>query len=230
MRYTLSEDASTLRVQATASYQSPQTPYHSPYLINGSPPRSEAQSPAYANTFTYYSTQLPVPTLTPELKDRLVASIENSAREANSGELPAEGSNEFRAMTREVENARDNNLTRDEIAIFLTREWLANDGAKLHQEIERAHDFIARYLLIDLNSTAVPSMTGQDELLETAADERTVRRIGEGVDAGSYVSSAANVTDFSSYGNTIAISHANAARIDGIRNVSRASARAATTH
>lgn len=228
--YTLSEDASTLRVQATATYQSPQTPYHTPYHFNGSVPRSETQGPAYINTFTYYSTQLPIPTLTPELKDRLVASIENSAREANGGEPPAEGTNGYRAMARELDNARDNTLTKDEIAIFLTREWLSNDGAMLHQEIERSHDFIARYLLVDLNRTAVPSITGQDELLETATDERTVRRIGEGVQAGSYVSSAGNVTNFSSYGNTTAISHSNTVRIESIRAAARRPAAAAAAH
>ncbi|MFZ2030204.1 MAG: hypothetical protein WAU68_07850 [Vitreimonas sp.] len=227
VRYTLSEDASTLRVQATATYQSPQTPYHTPYHFSGSPPRSEREGPAYSNTFTYYSSQLPVPTLTPELKERLVASIENSAREANGGELPVEGNPQFRAMNHELDNARDNNLTRDEIAIFLTREWLANDGARLHEEVERAHEFIARYVVVDMNRTEIPRIDGQDELLETTADERTVRRIGEGTAAGSYVSSASNVATFSSYGNTIAISHANAARI---QSLSSASHRPAAAH
>jgi hypothetical protein len=227
VRYTLSEDASTLRVQAVATYQSPQTPYHTPYHFSGSPPRSETQGPAYTNTFTYYSTQLPIPTLTPELQERLVTSIQNSARDANGGELPAEGTSQFRAMTHELDQARDNNLTKDEIAIFLTREWLANDGAKLHEEVERAHEFIARYVLVDLNRTTVPSITGQDELLETMTDERTVRRLGAGTEAGSYVSSAANVSSFSSYGNTIAISHANTARI---QTLNAATHRPAATH
>jgi hypothetical protein len=224
VRYTLSEDSSTLRVIATASYQSEQTPYATPYDFGGNVPRAQREGPAYANTFTYYSRQLPVPTLTPELQERLIRSIEDSARDEN-GALPAEGTNEHRSMTRELENARDNNLTKDEVAIFLTREWLRDNGAMLRAEIEQAHAFIARYVLLDMNRPVVPTMGGVDELLETMADERTVRRIGSGTAAGSYVSSAANVTSFSTYGNTIAVSRANRERMDALRDAARAQSR-----
>ncbi|MFT3726744.1 MAG: hypothetical protein QM759_02840 [Terricaulis sp.] len=228
--YTLSEDASTLRVIAFASYRSDQTPYHTPYTFKGSVPRDQTTGPAYSNTFTYYSTQLPIPTLTPELQDRLVASIENSAREANGGELPAENSNEWKSMMREETNARDNNLTKDEIAIFLTREWLKDNGALLRHEVDLAHDFIARYVLLDMNRATVPTIDGQDELLETTADERTVRRIGGGSAAGSYVSSAGNVTSFASYGNVTAISQSNSDRINSIRSSGRRGTAAAPAH
>lgn len=219
-RYTLSEDSSTLRVVAVASYQSAQTPYATPYTFRGSVPRAEREGPAYRNTFTYYSQQLPVPTLTPELRERLIASVQDSARN-DAGELPAEGTDEYRAMERELDNARDDRLTKDEIAIFLTREWLRDDGALLRQEIEQAHAFIARQIALDMNRTSVPSMTGQDELLETAANDRTVRRIGAGLEAGSYVSSAGNVTSFSTYGNTISISRSNSERAEAIREAAR---------
>ena len=222
--YTLSEDSSTLRVIALATYQSAQTPYATPYQFEGSPPRAERDGPAYRNTFTYYSTQLPVPTLTPELRERLVASIQDSARDAN-GAPPAEGSNEYRSMQRELENARDDRLTKDEIAIFLTREWLRDDGALIRREVEQAHAFIARYVLLDMNRTVAPSLTGQDELLETMADERTVRRIGTGTAAGSYISSAANVSSFSTYGNTISIADAHREQIEAIRSQSRRASR-----
>lgn len=225
--YTLSEDASTLRVIASVSYQSDQTPYHTPYTFKGSVPHDQTTGPAYSNTFTYYSAQLPIPTLTPELKERLIANIENSAREANNGSLPAEGTNEWKSMQREETNARDDNLTKDEIAIFLTREWLKDNGALLRHEVDTAHDFIARYVLLDMNRATVPTLTGQDELLETTADERTVRRIGVGTAAGSYISSAGNVTSFSSYGNTIAISQSNTDRINSIRSASHHPAAAA---
>lgn len=224
VRYTLSEDASTLRVVGSASYRSAETPYATPYDFGGNVPRAQREGPAYANTFTYYSRQLPVPTLTPELRERLTQSIEDSARD-ESGALPAEGTDEYRSMQRELENARDNNLTKDEIAIFLTREWLREDGAMLRAEIEQAHAFIARYVLVDMNRPVVPSMGGMDELLETMADERTVRRLGAGVAAGSYVSSAANVASFSTYGNTIAVARANRERMDTLRDAARAQSR-----
>jgi hypothetical protein len=220
VRYTLSEDSSTLRIVGTASYQNAQTPYATPYTFRGSVPRTEQEGPAYRNTFTYYSQQLPVPTLTPELRERLVASVQDSARD-DTGALPAEGTEEFRAMERELENARDDRLTKDEIAIFLTREWLRNDGALLRQEIEQAHAFIARYVALDMNRIAVPSMTGQDELLETLTSDRTVRRVGVGLESGSYISSAGNVTSFSTYGNTISIARMNNERIDAIRDAAR---------
>lgn len=222
--YELSEDSSTLHVVASASYQSTQTPYSTPYVFEKAVPKAETEGPAYRNTFSYYSMQLPIPTLTPELRERLIASIQDSARDAN-GALPAEGSDDFRAMTRELENARDDQLTKNEIAIFLTREWLRDDGAMLRREIERAHEFIARYVMLDLNRPVAPSLVGQDELLETAADDRTVRRIGAGTVAGSYVSSAGNVTSFSTYGNTFSVARENSERIDSIRRAARSEAR-----
>jgi hypothetical protein len=218
--YTLSEDSSTLRVIAYAVYQSAQTPYATPYQFEGAVPRPEREGPAYRNSFTYYSTQLPVPTLTPELRERLIASIQDSARD-ESGALPAEGSDEYRAMQRELENARDDRLSKDEVAIFLTREWIRDNGALLQREIEQAHNFVARYVLLDLNRTVVPSLAGQDELLETTADARTVRRIGAGTVAGSYISSAGNVTSFSTYGNTIGIARKHRERLETIRSAAR---------
>jgi hypothetical protein len=220
--YTLSEDSSTLRVIAYASYQSTATPYATPYTFTRSVPRPETEGPAYRNTFTYYSTQLPVPTLTPELRERLIANIQESARDAN-GALPAEGSNEFRSMERELENARDDRLSKDEIAIFLTREWLRDDGALLRRELDQAHTFIARYVALDMNRTVAPSLAGQDELLETAADSRTVRRVGATTAAGSYISSAGNVSSFSTYGNTIGIARVHNERIEQIRDAGRES-------
>ena len=225
VRYTLSEDSSTLRVIAQATYQNAQTPYATPYQFESSVPRAELEGPAYRNTFTYYSTQLPVPTLTPELQARLIASVEDSARD-ESGALPAEGTNEYQSLQRELENARDGRLSKDEIAIFLTREWLRDDGVLLRQEIERAHAFVAKYLLLDLNRTAVPSLVGQDELLEVAADDRSVRRIGVGVEAGSYVSSSGDVSSFSTYGNAIGIARVHRERMDDVRDAARDTRRA----
>lgn len=220
VRYTLAEDASTLRIVGTASYQNLQTPYATPYSFRGSAPRTEREGPAYRNTFTYYSSQLPVPTLTLELRERLIANIQESYT-TESGALPAEGTNEFRSMEHELDAARDDRLSKDEIAIFLTREWLRNDGELLRREIEGAHAFIARYVVLDMNRLNVPTMTGEDELLETAPDDRTVRRIGGGREAGGYISSAGNVTSFSTYGNVIGIARINNQRMEDIRAAAR---------
>lgn len=117
--YSLSEDASALRVTANASYLDAGLKYATSYDFKGNVPKSELSGPVYANTFTYYSDQLPVPTLTPELKERLIASIEESYRN-EAGVAPAADSKEFKAMSKELDQARDDKLTKPEIAIFLT--------------------------------------------------------------------------------------------------------------
>ena len=223
--YTLSEDASTLRVVITTSYTNPEIPYQTPYTFEGSTPKAETQGPTYRNSFTYYSPQLQIPPLTPELRERLIASIRESALDEN-GNPPAEGSDAHKAMTKELEEAADDRLTAAEIAIFLTREWTRDNGALLKAEIEKAHAFAARYALRDMNSTFVPSLEGQDEVVETMADGRTVTRVGAGILAGSYVTMPGDATSFSTYGNTASMSEAANDRIEAVRNANRAAQRA----
>ena len=211
--YLLSEDATTLQVTVNLSYTNPALPYVTPYTFEAAPPKSELSGPLYRNAFTYYSRQLPVPVLTPELRERLIASIQDSARDA-SGALPAEGTDAFKGMTRELEQARDDRLTKAEISIFLTREWSKDNGALLRAEVEAAHAFVARYAMLDMNRTVVPSLTGQDEIAETAADGRTVRRLGSGIMTGSYVSSPSEVMSFSTYGNAVAVAQVHRARAE----------------
>jgi hypothetical protein len=211
--YLLSEDATTLKVTVNLSYTNPDLPYLTPYTFAEAPPKSELSGPLYRNSFTYYSRQLPVPVLTPELRERLIASIQDSARDAD-GALPAEGTDAFKGMTRELEEARDDRLTKAEISIFLTREWSRDSGSLLRAEVEAAHAFIARYAVLDINRTVVPSLTGQDEIVETAADGRTVRRLGAGIMTGSYVSSPSEVMSFSTYGNSVAVARVHRARAE----------------
>jgi hypothetical protein len=218
--YTLSEDASAFRIVAQVALQRKDLPYHSPYKFEKTPPKSEQSGPVYRNTFTYHSAQLPIPTLTPDLKERLVRSIQAGYRDAN-GAAPVAGSQDDKAMAKELEAANDDKLSKDEVAIFLTREWLKDGGAMLKQEVETAHAFIAKYLVQDLNSTEVPSFTGQDELLETASDHRTVRRVGAGLDAGSYVCAPGDLTSFTTYGNAIAIAKVNSERISKLTSQAR---------
>lgn len=225
--YTLSEDASAFRVVSRVTFESKSVPYKTPYKFEKAVPKTELTGPVYRNTFTYHSGQLPVPTLTPELKERLIANIEASYKDAN-GAPPAADSDDAKKMAKELEQARDDNLTKDEIAIFLTREWVKDGGGLLKREIESAHAFIAKYLVADLNSTAVPSFTGQDELVDTV-DGRTVRRVGAGLDAGSYVSAPADVTSFTTYGNAIAIAKVHSERISELRKQANAAKKAATT-
>ena len=214
--YTLSEDSSVLRIVAYVTYSNAAIPYKTPYTFTKATPKSELAGPLYRNTFTYYSTPLPIPTLTPELRERLIANIRESAKD-ETGAAPVEGSTEYKTMQREIELAMDDKLTPNETSLFLTREWLRNDGEMIKADVRNAQEFIARYVALDINRTAIPSLTGEDELLETAADQRTVRRIGKGSEAGSYVCSAANVTQFATYGNVIAVAKSTTSYVKGLK-------------
>ncbi|MEO8113085.1 MAG: hypothetical protein ABI655_01805 [Phenylobacterium sp.] len=214
--YTLSEDSSVLRVVSSATYKNAAILYKTPYTFAKQMPNSEKSGPLYRNVFTYYSNALPLPVLTPELKERLTASVRDSARDG-SGASPVEGTSEYKSMLREIELAKDDKLTGGESSVFLTREWLKDGGAPLIREIEKAHSFIAKYVLLDVSRTAIPSIKGTDELLETAADDRTVRRIGAGVEAGSYVSSPANAAAPATYGNAVAIGKSTVNYVNGLK-------------
>ncbi len=219
--YTLAEDSSAFRVIARASLESASLPYKTPYTFEKSVPKSELKGPVYRNTFTYHSAQLPVPTLSADIKERLVANIEGSYKDA-SGALPAADSDEGKKMAKELEQARDEKLTKDENAIFLTREWVKDNGAMLKREVENAHAFIAKYLVQDLNSTAVPAFEGQDQLVDTS-NGRTVRRLGAGLDAGSYVSAPGDATSFTTYGNVTAIAKVHSEKISALQKQASAS-------
>ncbi|MFW2341823.1 hypothetical protein [Brevundimonas sp.] len=219
--YVLSTDASALRITVTSTYSSASLPYATPYFPEGSPPKSELSGPTYRNTFVYESRQLPLPVLTPELKEELVTSIRNSARD-ETGALPEEGTDAHRAMTKELEDAVDNRLTDAEIAFFLTREWLKDDGRLIQAEITRAHDLAARYLVMDLNRTDVPSYEGEgSELVETLRDGRTIYRVSGGLMAGSYISSPANPRVFISYGNAVNYATVHLTRLRTLRAEAR---------
>jgi hypothetical protein len=209
--YTLSEDASAFRFIAYVTYQSSKLTYTTPYQFKGAVPKDQLTGPVYRNTFTYQSAQLPIPTLTPDLKERLIASIQESYK-TDAG-APAPDSQDGKALAKELEAARDDKLTKDEIAIFLTRNWLSDGGALLKREIENAHAFAAKFIVHDLNYIGVPSITGTDELVETTAGGRTVRRVGAGIEAGSYASSPGSLTSFTTYGNASAISKISAEKI-----------------
>jgi hypothetical protein len=220
--YLLSEDATTLQVSVTLTYQDTDIPYVTPYTFEGAPPETELSGPLYRNTFTYSSRQLPVPLLTPELRERLIASIQESARD-ETGAPPVEGTDAWKAMNKELADARDGTLTKAETAIFLAREWTRDNGALIRAEMNNAHAFIAKYAVLDMNRTAIPSLTGVDELVETLPDGRTVRRIGPGIMAGSYVSLPGDVSDFVTYGNAAAIAQVNETRARDIQTRARAS-------
>jgi len=219
--YTLSEDASAMRIVASVSYTNAALAYKTPYAFKSAPPKSELAGPVYANTFTYHSDQFPLPALTPELKTAMIAQIEAAYRDA-AGALPVDGTDDFKKMTKDINDAQDDKLSKSEAAIFLVREWLKDGVAPARRELDKAHAFIAQYVMVDLNHTAVPALDGVDELLETMPDQRTVRRTGAGITAGSYISSPGNLSDFTTYGNAVSYAKASREKINTLRSQAKA--------
>jgi hypothetical protein len=219
--YLLSEDGRSLKVIAQATYQKTGVNYVTPYPFKSSVPKSETTGPLYRNTFTYESNHVPVPAISAEDKAQLAATIQKSYIDY-WGKLPAHGDTDYNKMTREIAEAQDDKLSKSESLYFLAHEWTRDNGAVLQREIEQAHAFIAKYVLVDLNSTTVPSMTGADELVETLPDSRTVRIVGKGIEAGSYVSSPGGVSDFTTYGNAVAIAKVNQNKIKALNAEAKA--------
>ena len=200
--YRLSEDATALKVTASAVYQRADLKYVTPYTFK-SVPEEELSGPLYRNTFVYESARLATPTLTPEIKQRWVDEIQKRYIE-KTGKLPATRKDTgFGDMNNEIAEATNDTITKPESSSILVGAWTSNQGQFLFNELRAAHAYLGKYLLHDLNNPAVPSLTGKDEVVEQLADGRTVRMIGEGPLAGSYISTPGGLTTFTTYGNAV---------------------------
>lgn len=200
-QYSMAEDGSAIRVSSTATYSNSDMQYVTPYTFESSVPKPELSGPLYRNTIVYNSKTFPIPVLTESMKQELVRALTESFKDEN-GNLPAEGEDGYKKMQRQLEDAQDDTLKKYEALVFVSQEWLKDDAAELKSEIENAHAFIAKYLLSDINSSAVPSLEGVDELLETSEDGRVVRLVGSGVGTGQIISSPGDTGVFPTYGNT----------------------------
>ena len=136
---------------------------------------------------------------------------------AQYGALPTKkGDKGFPALQEALQEANNDTFTDAEASSALTKIWASNNGKLISDELQAAHAYIAKYLLIDLNSTAVPKLDGQDEIVETLADGRVVRLMGAGAGAGTYLSSPGNLTATTTYGNAVSIAKANSDRASAI--------------
>jgi len=231
--YTLSEDATALNIVATAAYSDPAAKYVTPYTFK-TVPKDELDGPLYRNSFVYESNRFALPTLGPEIKQAMVEAIQkkyiaktgslpvsaNAARRSRYS-APLKESKDYEDMSQEIKEANDNTLSKSEAAGLLTREWLKADGAFLLKELESAHAYIAKYVLLDLNSTAVPSLEGADQVVEQMQDGRTVRLVGAGIGAGTYVSSPGGLKDFTTFGNAIQIADVHRKKISQLQETAK---------
>lgn len=165
--YEVAEYSNALRITAYVTY------------------RDETGAPRYANRFVYYSRELEAPELDQEVRVALVNAIHKRFRDAD-GQLPRYGTIAQVDFTRDIREARDDFMTRAERAILVTDQWTRDDGALLRAEIANAQALLARYVLLDINSTPTADVTTEDQLVETLPDGRTVYRLAGGFWAGSY--------------------------------------------
>jgi hypothetical protein len=218
--YRLSEDATAMKVTASAIYQRADLKYVTPYTFK-SVPEEELSGPLYRNTFVYESARLPTPALTPEIKAGWVSDIQKRYTEKH-GKLPAtKKDNGFDDMKKEIAEANNDTLTKEESSRVLVSAWTSNEGQFLYNELQAAHAYLGKYLLHDLNNPAVPSLTGQDEVVETLADGRTIRMIGQGPLAGSYISTPGGLTTFTTYGNAAQTAKINRDRMTALADAAK---------
>lgn len=206
--YKFSEDGSTFQVVADVTYTSSTMPYETVYTFEKSVPKSELSGPLYRNAFVYNSVSVPVPVLSDEIKQDMVEAVKASYADPD-GTLPVDGDDDYKKYTKEIEKAQDDDFTKSEASVLVTQTWLKNDAELLKQEISRAHDFIATMILADMNSTEIPSLNGQDEIMNREDDGRFVRKVGSTVESGWYTSNPGDDQSFVTYGNTFAIASDN---------------------
>ncbi|HVY88955.1 MAG TPA: hypothetical protein VG942_08815 [Hyphomonadaceae bacterium] len=232
--YTLSEDATAINVVATATYNNSGMKYATPYKFK-SVPKDELSGPIYRNSFVYESNRFSLPTLTPEVKQQLVDAIQKKwvaktgslPVSANAGprksrfSTPVKESKDFEDMTKEIKAANDNTLSKEEASALLTGEWLKSGGAPLLHELEAADAFIAKYIIADLNNPAVPSLEGSDQVVEQLEGGRTVRLVGAGFGAGSYVSSPGGLKAVTTFGNAVQIADVHRKRIQELQDTAK---------
>lgn len=214
--YFLSEDATVLRMVANASYARADAKYVTPYTFK-SVPSDELEGPLYRNTFIYESKALSLPTLTPELKASWVADINQRWSEKN-GLPPARKERGYAQYQDELKEANNDTITKAEASSVLVKQWIANGGEILFNEIKNGHAYFAKYILADLNTADVPRLDGSDRVVEQLADGRIVRLIGAGETAGTYISTPGNISAVTTYGNAAETAKVNIDRMNAIRD------------
>ena len=185
--YRLGSDMSGVYVYATATLNAKGLTYTSPYKAS----KPDTSGKVYENNFHYYSEQFEIPSKPQSEIDAKVAEIKAAANK--NGVAPKRGSPELARMADKIKQAKEP-YTQKEIADKLVSQWLANDGEKLKAEIKSAHEFIATQLYKDLTRFDVPDYKGADTVIETLANGRVIKILGNGVNAGVVQSEPKNFT------------------------------------
>jgi len=222
--YLLAQDASAIKVIGTATYNRADMKYVTPYTFK-TVPEEELTGPLYRNSFIYESNRVTPPAPTADMK----AAWANDVRMRYAkryGVLPAKKSDRgYTAMQAELAEAANDTMTPEEAAGILGKAWTVDNGATIYRELKAAHAFLAKYLLQDLNSAAVPKLDGQDQIVEQLPDGRVVRIVGSGGGAGAYISTPGNLTAVATWGNGTQIAKVNRDRIEALEKAADAKAK-----
>lgn len=221
--YTLSQDATALKAIGNAVYSRADAKYATPYTFK-TVPEEELGGPIYRNTFIYESNRVTPPPPTAEMKAAWAEQVRVSYMKRH-GKLPVKGGSGYGAYQNDLAEANNDTMSAEEAGLVVAKGWTLNNGAALLTELNSAHAFFAKYLLLDLNSPAVPRLDGQDEILETLPDGRVVRLVGFGGGAGSYLSTPGNLTTTTTWGNAIQIAQVNRDRAHAIGEAAKARAK-----
>jgi len=218
--YTLAEDASAIRVQANVTYENDTLDYQTQYKFSSKIPKNEIGGPLYRNRFTYHSDSFEAPELTLELREQLVIAINSQFEEDISNLESDNDAKKIKKLTKvrdtSLKKAQDDKLSKTEKATLLIDKWRGRNSPILMSEIEKAHKYIARMLLMDINNTDVPQfekvdppkgsffapvVLREEEMIFSTDDESRINILTtSGYYAGSYTSAPANGA--ATYGNT----------------------------
>lgn len=214
VNYTLSQDASTLKVVGNASYSRAGATYATPYTFK-TVPEEELSGPLYRNSFIYESDRVTAPAPTAEMKAEWAEQV-RARYFKRHGKLPVKGGSGYGGYEAALAEANNDTMTAEEANGVLSKGWTLNNGEALLRELRAAHAFFAKYLLLDLNTHAVPSLEGHDDILETFPDGRVVRIVGAGGGAGAYISSPGHLVAPTTWGNAVESAKVNRDRAQAI--------------
>lgn len=232
--YTLAEDASAVKVSALVTYANDEMSYKTPYDFGDKPPKTELTGLLYRNRFTYHSDKFEAPELTDAVREQLTQAIQSQysedvavvkASDDEEKKKEKELNKLVKRKDKALEAAKDNKLSKVELATLLINKWRGNGNPALSEAINEGQDFIARMMFADLNDSDVPQYERQTPLpeskgsfwkgapivigpignneyteIEQKPNGRKVIRLDSGYYAGSYHSYPE--PGFASYGNT----------------------------
>lgn len=162
--YTLAEDASAVRVEATVTYHNDALSYQTPYDFGGKPPKAELSGPLYRNVFNYQSDVFETPEMTDDLREQLKLAAITAQKEAiEEAKAIEDEKKREKALSKAKKNhaklmsaVDDDKLSKTELATLLIDKWRGQESPALINAITDGQEFVAMMIAKDLNDSSVP--------------------------------------------------------------------------